>query len=295
MKWAIVRLGMISLITIIMLFGIVFTLRQVGFSMAGKTVAHPLFEQNFWAVIRPPEERMSQSHFDKWISTELSETGAAAHEDNNKNHNKIVPWIDLRRSFDGHWFLSPLEWIETENQKKAVHLLAFDEIRAHWPDQQPVQLEHIAALAKQRAVWLNIIEKDKRWAKDLENELKDVPAGHIMLHSPVRMVGRELRKDRPEWLFASDGATVNRFLLMKGLFIETIEDFWPDIFFSPLFFQGQEVFTPRMQAELKRRSLPVVIDVSGGADLSSFSGFPIKGLVARSTAELSAAKESLNQ
>lgn len=77
--------------------------------------------------------------------------------------------------------------------------------------------------------------------------------------SVSQKVSRYLRKKAPQWLFASDSASLLRMQLFTSLWIETAMEFWPDFVIAGTDEDTNvEHFNPRLIAELARRHKPII-------------------------------------
>lgn len=95
--------------------------------------------------------------------------------------------------------------------------------------------------------------------------------------SVSQKVSRAFRKKAPQYLFASDSASLLRMQLFTSLWIETAMEFWPDFVIA-----GQnedtnvEHFNPRLIEELARRHKPII-----WADQSIKPPFQVRGFLTK--------------
>ncbi len=278
MKSALVRLLIITCSTILLLTMTVFWLRFLGQIQQHSTVDHPLLTKKPWLVLKIEDSHPTQTGFRSW------------YEANFKDAN-YIPLLDFRRTTDGHWLLTPVEWVEHPTGKRAVQALSFGEVQDLWPEKAPVELKEVIEILGERNVWINLIEKDPYYVKEIVNAFPETSNKTVIASSPVKQFGKKLRDAQPEWLYANDPSTLNQFLMLESLFLESIGSLWSDIFYGPAEVLGQKVFTQRMRAELMRRKLPVVFELSGSDEnsnqaLLSDSSFQLQGLVSNSREQL---------
>jgi hypothetical protein len=287
MKSAFVRLLLISLGAFLLISIALFWLRFLGKMQAFAPLEHPLLKQGSWWVLRVPDSHPSENSLAEWLKTQI--------EPRNR-----IPWLDLRRTKDGHWIVAPEEWVQHPQGKRAVQALDFKEVQALWPQGHPLELSELFTYTGDHALWLNFIEKDPFWVNEAVAAVPKRMEKKILAVSPVKQFAKKLREAQPEWLYASDPTTLSQFRMLEGVFLETIATFWPDVFFAPMEREKQYIFTPRMITELNRRQLPVVIDFRGQKDsvsaiLSSLKELRIKGVVADSADVLEQARSQLDE
>lgn len=224
---------------------------------------------------------MDRGEVANWIENEVQARGYWA-------------WLDLRRSKDGHWILSPLEWVEKDAFKQAIHTLSFEDIKAHWPHGTPIEFSEVIELTKNTPLLLNVIEKDVFWHTEFVKLIPESKHNQIVIRSPMKTFGKKVRELRPEFLFATDLSTLSQYLMFEGLYLESVGGIWADVFLAPPTYRGRQIFNERMVKELKRRHLPVVIDFESLEELDSLpEDFLIQGLATQSPALLKKASSKL--
>ncbi|MCB0411402.1 MAG: hypothetical protein KDD22_02680 [Bdellovibrionales bacterium] len=279
MKSAFARLLLIAMGTVSLLFIALIVLRFLGLQTATRSPQHPLLDKSFWIFVQPDYHQMSLNYLESWKTKEF-------------NSPEAIPWIDFRRTQEGQWWVAHEDWIEIDGKPRPFAILKAEELKQIWKE-KAVSLKEVLTLFHGGDLFLNVSEKDPFWVKSLiENFDKDWDS-HILAHSPVYQFGHSLRQSKPEWLFASDAATVSRWLFLSGLWLEPIADFWPDVFFAPPILQGREVFSKGMRQELTRRGVAVVVDLTNSKTAPIlFEGLKLKGLA---TKDLESALEFQHQ
>jgi hypothetical protein len=87
-------------------------------------------------------------------------------------------------------------------------------------------------------------------------------------------VARELRKNAPQWLYASDQASLLRLHMFASLWLETSTEFWPDFVIASTNEDDGTRLSEREAKELHRRQKRILWNEDSGAKPS----FPVDGI-----------------
>ena len=80
----------------------------------------------------------------------------------------------------------------------------------------------------------------------------------IGVWSTVAAVGRDLRKLRPDWLFAFDSAAALQFQTLSKLFIEPVASLWADFWIEDAQLSSAFLLKDRSRAEVIRRNKKII-------------------------------------
>lgn len=74
----------------------------------------------------------------------------------------------------------------------------------------------------------------------------------------VAAVGRDLRKQRPDWIFAFDSATALQFHTLNQIFLETWASLWADFWIEDTVLSSSLRLKDRARAEILRRNKKII-------------------------------------
>lgn len=253
---AFVRLLMITFISVISCFLVIFALRYIGLSTPYAPFDNPFMHKAPWKILLGGDTNKGPASSREAFQAALDEG-----------------WIlgaDLQLTQDEHWVIYGPEMLET--QTEAQGLVSFQTLEqfkklnlgqksAAFQGQRypPMTLQEFVQAFPAADFLFNIHvrypEKMPALAKLLlELNLKD----RVILQSPFATTLRELRKDLQTWIFGIDPSSVTRFLFMKALYLEPFADLKADVFIAEADMDGIWIFDARTIAELKRRHKKII-------------------------------------
>lgn len=97
--------------------------------------------------------------------------------------------------------------------------------------------------------------------KSLSQYVEQIPNHkdlEIGVWATVAAVGRDLRKLRPDWLFALDSATVLQFQTLSKMFIEPLASLWADFWIEDTKLSAAFRLTGRSREEVVRRNKKII-------------------------------------
>ena len=264
MKNPIVRLLFITISAIIVVFLVLFTLRIVGYGQQ-----HRPLEMSFLkapvVIYKGGQSSIAPSNSLLALKKSIELGG--------------INMIHLQRTRDGHFVLfEPKTLQEQTDGQGPVFLKSLKELKRldgafnfNLQGQTPYRKKNFQILSlvdylevfNKQPVVINMLEQDPARMHGLDSLLKKYNMAElVILHSPYTQTLRYLRKEMPRTL-----STINQQMLMKALFfeslyIETLVPLKGDLVLSPPSIFNQPLFTPRVLAELKRRHLSLILDLT---------------------------------
>lgn len=225
---------LVSVIGLVAFMAVIFLmfLRYLGSQAAYAPPPHPWMDRAHWLAARLAPEDCSQIALEQLL--ELGD----------------------------QWFV----WVDVQpDQTRQFQLVCPEkkifEIRA--PVAKGPTLTRVLPLLKKHGVIFNLRTTDQTetnaFLKLLDgwDDKKDVG-----LASPSQSIIRDLRKQRPQWMFAADAATWTKLKFFAAFGIETTVDLWPDFFVASQDPDEPSGFTKRTAAEIDRRGKIVMLELN---------------------------------
>lgn len=120
---------------------------------------------------------------------------------------------------------------------------------------EPVELAAFLQKSKHRRWILEINSQNNQVISALMESLEKLSKDfQLAASSRSQRTIRQLRKEAPEWLFASDASTLTRLHLFSAFWLETAFDFWPDFVISEATSSSAFHLSEREATELNRRN-----------------------------------------
>ena len=93
-----------------------------------------------------------------------------------------------------------------------------------------MKLADVVSSYKNHPFYFVIHTRDASKVRFFLDSIKDLDASEaVIVASPFRQTLKDIREERPRWLFTTPPAYLMRVQMMHSLFIETMADIWPDI------------------------------------------------------------------
>lgn len=94
----------------------------------------------------------------------------------------------------------------------------------------------------------------------------------LAIYAPSQNVARHLRRAAPRWLFAADSASLLRLHVFRGMFLESIMEFWPDfVISSDNRYDGSRLSAAEVDELHRRKKRVLWHDTSGSRPTAPFS------------------------
>lgn len=277
------RLLVISLIALIVVFSGLFLLRTMGGKQAYSPLNHPLAQQDFLWIGRGGAADQAPSH--TWPSFEAWEQWTSTAEIPVEGSPYFMVGLDLRLSRDGHWVLFGPDRLEAQTEvtgfPEEKTLEELRQLNMGYQDEQYrdqgltiITLEEFLHAKSEGPLWLNIHVRYPEANHSLMKLLANRELSRdIIIHSPYRSAMRNLRKDRPLWLFAADSTSLDRMKFMSSLGLATLSDSWFDL----VVLTDREPLTAwpeSMKKELLHRHKLFIFDLSTSKNMEKLTLSP---------------------
>lgn len=261
---ALLRLGLILVVSVVIIGGALVFLRWLGLSQEFAPLNHPLAQRPFLVFAEtgdmtgdPPQSKLA-----------IEKLMALCPE--------CIPRLDARRSLDGQWyaFASPDMGKWTGKNDQYFSLMNSDEIdNLTYPSEDSdtlIVIPKLKDVVEQFPETPFLVVIHSRDASQLNEVLQALESrknkGTIVVHSPFRQMLTDARKQRPTWLFGVSPSGLARMVMMEALYIEPMADIWSDLVISPVKLHQTSILTPRLLAEFERRHKLLILDNPGPLD-----------------------------
>ena len=263
------RLLLIGVGALFVLVLVLFGLRQVGLQRQFQVFEHPLITNDeFWIIAANGGGRDFPPH-----------TKPAFDEALRLDPN-IVLELPLHRSTDGVWFVyahyklevvtdgkgfaESLTWAELQKLNAAFQ---FAGKRGDFPyrDQELrlLSLEQALQLYPKTRFILTFHDPRANFIQEVATMINSLDiSSRIVIRSPFSKFVRELRKVEPMWVYVLDPASLDRAVMLEGLYIETLASLPTDMIISPLTIHGVPILSPKIVKEIKRQKKRLILDVN---------------------------------
>lgn len=236
----------VVLISILSVFFVVTAL--YGARIYGLQTSYQRFEHPFWSGDKPLWSVNSRNAEEVKRLTQVKPD--------------IVPWLDLQLTSDGHLLVIPQSSVRdllTEKSLGAekwrgpqVHRYALAELRMLFPD-APLLQDLLKEFADLRFI-LNVPgqspDVDLRLLAALD-PLK--PEQRLLIHCETDGILKDLKEERPRWLFSSSRADLMRWLSFESIGLLPATPFRGDVFFAPLSVKDRSLELGPLVQEAHRR------------------------------------------
>lgn len=211
-------------------------IRWMGAQETYMAPPHPWMTRGPWLIARLAPEDCSQMALEQLL--ELDESW--------------LIWVDVQSNpTQGFDVVCPLnEIFETRSEtKRGPHL------------------EHVLPLLKKRGVILNVRSSNPSIETPFLKTLDewDDKKTDIGIAGVSQSVLRDLRKQRPQWLFASDASTWTKLKFFAMFGIPSVVEVWPDFFVASLNPDDPNFYDAATAKEISRRKKVMVLNI-GDAD-----------------------------
>jgi hypothetical protein len=165
-------------------------------------------------------------------------------------------WLDVRQNPMHDWTIVCPE-----------HPFALD--GAGRQPEKPLRLKDVLGQLRNRGVIFNVMALDMPAANSFLQTIESWAGKRedIGIASPVQSLLRELRKKRPEWLFAADSSTWTKLKMYSGFGIETAVDLWPDFFIASDDPAAPNFFSIPAANEIARRNKALLLEWNGISEI----------------------------
>ncbi len=265
-KEALVRLGLISLISIGGVAVILITLRTLGLTQSYAPLRHPIAQKDFLLIARGGASALAPSNtfaaFDRareiypevilevtaqmtadgyWVLYEHKDLGAQTDGSGRVGDHRLV---EIQNLDAGYKYRHPNTGEQTFSQQ-GLRIPTLEEFLKQYPDQDFL---------------LNVEMRHPHFVSDLMDQLDQHDLQQrVIVYSAYSNVLREIKKHSPRWLYGTDPATLFRASMMESLYIEPVSNLWTDIVMAPLGNDGLGL-SPRMLTEIKRRKKLLILE-----------------------------------
>lgn len=146
-------------------------------------------------------------------------------------------------------------------------------------DSQVLKLEEFLKQTSQTKILLKVEPSDE---PDLDN-LVDITTQFeksgksFAAWAPAQKIARYLRRKAPQWLFASDSASLLRLHMFASLWMEPMIEFWPDFAVASDNLKDGSQLNDREAKELHRRFKRIIWDQT--FDQSAAPNIPVDGVM----------------
>ena len=269
---ALSRLLLIGIGTLLVLALALFGLRQLGLQRQFEAFNHPLIaNKDFWVVAQGGVSGKYP------FFTEPAFRAVLALD------RKIVFELPLHRSADGTWFVYPsykladhtngvgfpeaTTWAQLE-QLNAGYQYENKSKKLDFPFRKPekklrlLSLEQMTKLFPKTRFVLNFYDPQAIWVKEVATLINDLKISQrVVICSPFSKFIRELSKLEPLWVYGLDPASLDRAVILEGLYIETLASLPTDVITSPLVKDGVSILTKRIVKEIRRQKKRLILIV----------------------------------
>ena len=199
----------------------------------------------------------------------------------------LVRFMGLQQSFAAppHEWFNENEWtvlapvdpcVQTRTQSKV--LITTRHLNRDWVvdcSNQTLGLDQALKLVPARDFILKVKANDSTYL----DKLVEIVSSHdhnkkFAIVSESQRVSRFLRKKGPQWLFASDPASLLRMQIFTSMWIETAMDFWPDFVIT----DANKNIEPRLATEMERRHKKIIWDRT---HTNESPVIPVQGFITR--------------
>lgn len=174
----------------------------------------------------------------------------------------IVPWLDVQMTSDGFLIIVPQSSVRDLLTEKSMgtekwrgpnfHRYDLAELRMLFPD-APLLQDLLAEFSDLRFI-LNVFGQ----APDVDRKLLAIldplkPEKRILIHCETDNILKDLRDERPRWLYSSSRADLVRWLSFDSIGLLPAVPFRGDVFFAPLNVKERPLELASLVTEAHRR------------------------------------------
>lgn len=174
----------------------------------------------------------------------------------------IVPWLDLQLSSDGHLVVIPQSSVRDLLTEKSfgperwrgpqAHRYTLAELRMLFPD--AASLGDLLTEFSELRFILNVPGQ----APDIDRKLLAAldplnPEKRVLIHCETDGILKDLKEERPRWLYSSSRADLMRWLSFESIGLLPATPFRGDVFFAPLSLKERSLELRPLVSEAHRR------------------------------------------
>lgn len=157
------------------------------------------------------------------------------------------------------------QWVLTPSPEFLVHAKTWEQIKDH-----AQKLEDVLAKIKNKSLILNLVDNPADYETSFLELLTkhDLAEGKTLIFtSPYEVPLKNMKEKNPTWLLGSSQPEVLKLKTMEGLFLIEATTLRADIVIEPLKINHQQIFTPDVVDELKRRRKQFIVGPVSKEDL----------------------------
>jgi len=232
MKSAVLRFLTIILVSVAVVAGGLFMIRQLGAGQKYAPLDHPIMRMEPLVILDyTPKGGVSQS----MEALKLSQSQCPS----------CLIRLDVRLSLDDIPFVFKGDALEAStNGKGYFSLLKAEDIRALEYKQEKgriLALSQIPELFKNTHFYIVVHTRDASKGRHVLKALGPLSAAEtIIADSPFRQTLRDIRTERPRWVYTTPPTFLMRVQMMHSLFIASMTTIWPDL----LVFEPDDTSSP---------------------------------------------------
>lgn len=223
-------------------------LRWLGSKQTYTVAPHPWMEKPHWLLARLAPEDCSQIALENLLELD----------------NSWWIWIDVQPQGDQLEMVCPMSNIFELSTK----------IR------RGPKLQRVLPMLAKRGVIFNMRTIDTSVTTPLLNLLQAWDKkSDVGIASTSQAFLRDLRKKRPDWLFAGDASTWTKLKFFASFGVEATVDLWPDFFVASLNDEDPNYFTKTTAEEIAHRKKVVVLELDDHTTIDASWKPSIRGIL----------------